>query len=117
VSAEADASGNLTALSVTIVPASTTSSVVGVVDASPAPINSSATGTPSTFDVHGIAISADPAAVFQGPSEKPVTIAPGDLVIVLGTYSAGTLTVTATPSFNNVVIDLGVPQRRDLDEF
>jgi len=74
-------------------------------------------GTPSTFDVHGIAISADPAAVFQGPSEKPVTIAPGDLVIVLGTYSAGTLTVTATPSFNNVVIDLGVPQRRDLDEF
>jgi hypothetical protein len=53
----------VTALSVTIVPASTAAAVAGVVDAAPAPANSAAAGTPTTFSIHGIAVSADPAAI------------------------------------------------------
>jgi hypothetical protein len=108
VYAQADTSGNLTALSVIIVPPSTTAGVAGVVDSTPAPVNSATTGTPTTFDVHGIAVSADPAAVLQ--SRTPfATIAAGDQVVAVGTFSAGTLTVTASPSSTNMVIDLGQP--------
>ena len=110
VKAQTDASGNLIAMSVTIVPVSTTSGVMGNVDATPAPVNSLTTGTPTTFAVHGIAVSADPLAVLQ-VNGKPATVAAGDRVSVRGTLSAGALTVTATPGRNNVVIDFGVSKR------
>jgi len=119
VRAAADASGNLTALSVTIAPASTTAAVAGVVDASPAPVNSSTTGTPSTFRVHSVAISADPAAVLKArPGGGMATVAAGDGVVAIGTLdSSGTLVVATTPSRTNVVIDFGVPSRPDHDGF
>lgn len=123
VYAQADAAGDLTALSVTIMPSSSVSGVSGIVDTTPAPANSPTTGTPSTFDVHGIAISADPAAVFLagGDNSTPFAmISAGDQVVVNGTYSAGTLVVTATPSSTNAVMDLGqqsLPLRRDVGEF
>jgi hypothetical protein len=108
VRAMADASGNLTAMSVTIVPASKVSSVAGLLDATPAPVNSATTGTPSTFAIHGVAISADPAAVVL-PAGKQASVAAGDKVVAIGNYSAGTLTVTAQPGSRNVVLVFGKP--------
>jgi Domain of unknown function (DUF5666) len=110
VCAEADASGNLTAQSLIIVPPSTVSGIAGIVDGTPQPFNSSTTGTPSTFDVHGVAISADPSAVLKTRTGKLATVAAGDQVVVFGTFATGTLTVTAPPSFTDVVIDRGVPK-------
>jgi hypothetical protein len=115
VRASADASGNLSALSLAIVKASTVAGLVGKVDATPAPVNSTSAGTPTTFAVHGIAVSADPAAIARRQGNA-VTITAGDNVLVRGTYSAGTLTVSAPspaaatlhPSASNIVIDLGV---------
>jgi hypothetical protein len=119
VQTAADASGDLTALSVVIVPSTTVSSVSGVVDAMPAPANSTATGTPTTFSVHGVAISADPTAiVFAGAgrlrSAATVNVAEGDYVFVRGAAVSGTVTVAAasgalTPFASNIVIDDGVP--------
>lgn len=118
VKAQTDAGGNLVAQSLMILPASTVATIAGPVDASPAPVNSSATGTPSTFSVHGVAVSADPAAIFahrlgERSGSGAVTIAAGDVVVARGSYAAGTITVTATPSLANGVLDLGVLQRRD----
>lgn len=117
VYAQADADGNLTAQWVAIVPPSTTSGITGVVDASPAPFNSTITGTPSTFEVHGVAVSADPTAVIQAFNKQTATVAAGDQVVARGTFASGTLTVVASPSFSNEVVDFGVPSRHDLDEF
>ncbi len=117
VRAEADASGKLRALSVTIVPASAVAGVAGVVDATPAPVNSAVTGTASTFSVHGIAVKADPAAIFRLHSAALQSVAAGDEVLALGTFAANTLTVSATVSRTNVVIDLGVPTHHDRDQF
>jgi hypothetical protein len=117
VRAEADASGNLTALSVTIVPASTVTGVAGVVDATPTPVNSAVTGTVSTFSIHGIAISADPAAIFRPHGMGLQSIAAGDEVLALGTFAANALTVGATASRTNQVIDFGVPTHRNRDWF
>ncbi len=103
VKAAADTSGKLTALSVTIVPASAVSSVAGKVDADPAPVNSSTTGTPSTFAIHGVAISADPASVIQ-PGGTQTTVAAGNKALVVGNYTAGTMTITAPKSSSNVVV-------------
>lgn len=123
VYASADASGNLTAQSVIIVRPSTTAGAAGIVDASPAPVNGTqGGGTPTTFSVHGVPVSADPAAVLgysdghEAPSHT-ATVKAGDEVTALGRFDGTTLTITAPPSFNNEVIDRGVPQRRDLDEF
>ena len=130
VRTQADGNGNLSALSVTIVPASTVASVGGTVDATPAPVN----GTPVTFSLHGLAVSADPSAVvgstpdkdshgFGGMSIVPhtVSVAAGDLVLVRGTYAAGTLTVAAASGAptkrSNVVIDFGVSNGHDHDGF
>lgn len=130
VRTQADGNGNLSALSVTIVPASTVAGVGGTVDATPAPVN----GTPVSFSLHGLAVSADPSSVvgstpwhdehgFGGMSFLPqtVSIAAGDLVLVRGTYAAGTLTVAAgsgSPTHRtNVVIDFGVANGRDHDGF
>jgi hypothetical protein len=124
VSTQGDASGKLSALSVTIAPASTVSGISGVVDASPAPVNGSGS-TASTFSVHGLVISADTAAIFKTwgaarpllRSAPSVAVAAGDLVFARGTYAAGTISVTAPASTGDVVIDAGVPQGRDHDCF
>jgi hypothetical protein len=94
-----------------------------VVDATPAPVISSATGTPTTFSLHGLAVSADPAAIVM----KRVTLtapplAAGDFVLVRGTFAGGTLTVAAPtgpvkPSASNIVIDFGPPRGNDHDCF
>ena len=117
VRAASDASGKLTALSVTIVPAASQSGIAGVVDATPAPVNSTATGTASKFSVHGIAVSADPAAIFRPHSAAMQSVSAGDQVLALGTFAAGTLTVTAAVSRSNQVLDLGVPAQHDRDPF
>jgi len=118
IQTEADASGNLAAISLTIVPVSSVAGVAGVVDATPAPINSTVKGTPTSFGVHGLAVSADPDSVLQLRGLTPATVASGDEVLVLGTYtSSSTLMVTAPPSATNVVIDRGKPKRRDCDQF
>jgi hypothetical protein len=120
VRTQVDGLGNLSALSVTIVPASGIAGVSGTVDASPAPSNSTMAGTPTTFSVHGLAVSAAPAAVL-GPRgwghATPTTVAAGDLVLGLGSYASGTLTVTAPPTPTDVVVDFGTPAGRDHDCF
>ena len=133
VQTAADANGNLTALSVTIVPtnwffssSSTAAGISGVVDATPAPVNSSAAGTPTTFSIHGVPVSADPSAIIRQrfgriPLAVPApngstTIAAGDYVVVHGSYAGGQLTVAAVSNSGslsslgaNVVIDSGAP--------
>jgi hypothetical protein len=105
----------LTALSVTIVPASTVEAVAGVVDAMPTPVNSTVTGTASKFSIHGIAVSADPAAISRPHGSGVQSIAAGDEVLVIGAFATKTLTVTATPSWTNKVVDFGVPKHGDSD--
>ncbi|WP_077038354.1 DUF5666 domain-containing protein [Pelomonas sp. KK5] len=119
VQTAADASGNLTATSVVIVPATTVAMLSGVVDATPAPAN----GTPTTFSIHGVAVSADPSAIVSarrwrlGTGSSTPSIAAGDFVIVRGTAVANAITVAPVTSLrgllNNVVIDSGVPPSRD----
>jgi hypothetical protein len=124
VRAQAGSTGQLSALSVTLVPASAVAGISGVVDAAPAPVNSSATGTPSVFSVHGLAVSADPAAVVDLHDRRNAltsAVAAGDFVIVRGSFGAGGLQVSApatgrAPSPGNVVIDEG-PGASDRDCF
>ena len=130
VRTQADASGNLTALSLTIVAASTDAAIGGVIDASPAPVNSTSSGTPTTFSVHGLAVSADPSSVVvqrrtgHGMTTSANAISAGDLVLARGTYASGTLTIAARimgahgpASLDNIVIDAGAPIGRDHDSF
>lgn len=92
-----DASGQLTALSLAILPASTAAGVGGLVDAVPVPVNSTAAGTATTFSVGGMAISADPAAIVakqrRGGNDRNSAIAAGDFVIVRGRAGSGGITV------------------------
>jgi hypothetical protein len=122
VQASADATtGQLTALALAIERVSARARLSGPVDAAPAPVNSSATGTPSRFSVHGVAVSADPAAILARPrSAAATTIAAGDDVLVVGSYSAGTLVVAApaTPNMHprsdaDQVVDYGAGNGRD----
>ncbi|HSB23920.1 MAG TPA: DUF5666 domain-containing protein [Burkholderiaceae bacterium] len=126
----AGSAGNLTATSVIIVPASATSAVSGHVDATPAPVNGTGSSAPTTFAVHGVAVSADPAAVVGMVSQRDAygfggmgrqigaTVSAGDLVLVFGAYATGTLTVTAPASPKNVVLDFGAGSGdRDRDCF
>jgi hypothetical protein len=126
VRAQADASGNLSALSVTITKASTVSGIAGLVDATPAPVNGAT--TPSTLSVHGLAVSADPAAIVKWANDRgtaTATVAAGDLVLARGSFvpgSPGTLNVAAPTgtlmgAAANIVIDFGVPRGRDHDPF
>jgi hypothetical protein len=113
VRAESDSSGALVARSLAIVPASTEAAVSGIVDSTPAVVNSTATGTPTTFSVHGIAVKADPAAIVAPPFMRPKafqTVAAGDQVVVVGTFSAAVLTVGPTLTANNSVLDVGPPK-------
>ncbi len=115
VSTAKDSSGTLQALSVTIVPASSVSQVDGPVDTSPAPVAGSSS-TPATFSIDGLPVSAAVSAISFTHRAGP-TIAAGDEVAAAGSFAAGTLTVGATPSFNNFVVDLGVPKVHDVPLF
>ncbi|MBV8503338.1 MAG: hypothetical protein JO006_16660 [Paucibacter sp.] len=110
----ADASGNLQALSVALVKASSVDGVAGVVDTSPAPVNSTTTGTPSTFSIHGLPVSADPKAIQL--SRKLTAISAGDQVLAVGSFASGTLTIGATRGFDNFVVDNGPPRTHDEDD-
>jgi hypothetical protein len=81
----------------------------------PAPFNSAMTGTPSKFSVHGIAVSADPAAISWRHGSAMQSIAAGDEVLAVGTFATNILTVTATASRTNRVVDFGVPTHGDDD--
>lgn len=110
VRAEVDGStGQLNAVSLTLIPAASVARASGVADAVPAVFNSSTTGTPTTFSVHGVAVSADPAAIYKPHSGAMQSLASGDWVTAVGTYSNGSLIVTATTSATNFVIDSGAP--------
>jgi hypothetical protein len=134
VRTQASSSGALTAMSVTIVPASGVSSVGGLVDATPTPVNATVGGAKSTtFLVHGLAVTADPAAVIGASGAMDgamprlpatsTTVAAGDRVLVRGTFAPGGITVAppsgmpATLSRTNLVIDFGVPKGDDHDGF
>ena len=117
ISAVADATGHLNAVAITIVPPSSTSSVTGLIDSSPAPTVSTVSGTPSHFSIHGLNISADPAAIFNARHNSLQPVAAGDEVSATGTYAAGLLTVTATPANANYVLDLGPPTVRNRGAF
>jgi len=113
VRAEADASGKLTAISIAIVPASSVCRVSGTVATSPAVTNSAVTGTPSTFAIHGVSVSADPTSIFKpGTAAAMQTVTAGDMVTAVGACSASAVTVqaTASRSATNYVMDIGVPQ-------
>ncbi len=114
VNTQSDATGKPTALSLVIVPASSTSGVAGRVDAAPAP--AVATGI-SSFSVHGIPVRAATTLVFGRNGQTAATVAAGDLVQALGSYAAGTLRVSGTASRSNEVIDVGTPARRDRGGF
>jgi len=126
VRTQSDASGNLSALSVTIVGASVVSSIGGTVDAAPAPANGASAAMPTTFAVHGLAVSASPASVFARRDDEHAvtagTVSAGDLVLVRGTFASGTLTVAAptgtmSATAKNVVVDFGTPTGEDHDGF
>jgi hypothetical protein len=130
VRTQADAAGNLTATSVTIVRASTVAAVSGVVDATPAPVNGSGSSAPTTFAVHGLSVSADPAAIVKVFAQHNLygfggmgrtaggTVAAGDRVLVFGTFASSTLTVAAPASLRSIVLDFGAGLRdKDCDGF
>jgi hypothetical protein len=112
VEAELDSGGAATARSVTLIPESTVVAVAGLVDATPAPVNGSASGAATMFDVRGIAVSANAAAVIKRRGVA-ATVAAGDAVIVRGTFAGSMITVAAPsstaldPNSDNVVFDLG----------
>jgi uncharacterized protein DUF5666 len=130
VRTQADATGSLTATSVTIVPASMVSAVSGIVDATPAPVNATASGMPTTFAVHGLAVSADPAAIFKVVTRHDSygfggmgrmagsSVSAGDRVLIFGTFASDTMTVSAPASAKSVVLDFGAGLRdKDCDGF
>jgi hypothetical protein len=117
VRSQADATtGALTAISITIVPASTSAAIAGVVDATPAPVLSSAAGVPTTFAIHGLAIRADAASiVMHRVSLAGSSLAAGDFVLARGSFAAGALTVGTPLSSTNGVVDFGLLNERERD--
>jgi hypothetical protein len=116
--AEQGTGGTLVAKSLTILPSSSVAAISGPVDATPTPVNSTTTGTPTVFFVHGVKVSADPAAITT-PARRgttPVTIAAGDQVVVVGTLTGTTIVVGPTPAGNNRVLDLGVLRAGEDDD-
>lgn len=114
-----DATGQLTALSLAIVPASAAAGVGGKVDAVPVPVNSPSAGAPTTFSVGGLAVSADPTAIVskrRGANERGSTIAVGDFVIVRGRAGTAGITVagSATPAERpgQLVLNYGPPPQQ-----
>jgi hypothetical protein len=127
VDAAADGSGQLTALSLRLRPASSSAAIQGVVDASPAPVNGSSASAPSSFAIHGVTVSVDPA-MFASPRggwhlrALSTTVAAGDLVVARGSYVGGQIVVavpsgSSGPTAGAFVFDLGAPSTRDACEF
>lgn len=126
VSAAADSTGQLTAVALKIVPASSSAAVQGVVDATPAPVNGSSASAPTTFAIHGLGVSADPAT-FASPRgwrlrAQATTVAAGDLVVARGSWSNGQLVVavpsgSSGPTSGDFVVDLGTPRTDDPCDF
>ncbi|HET8745976.1 MAG TPA: DUF5666 domain-containing protein [Ramlibacter sp.] len=118
VIAEQGAGGTLVAKSLTILPASTVAAISGPVDATPAPVNSTVSGTPTVFFVHGVQVSADPAAIkmVRRHGRAPTSIAPGHQVVVVGTLTGTTIVVGPDPAGNNRVLNLGVLRDDDDDD-
>jgi len=126
VSTAADATGQLTAVALKIVPASSGAAVQGVVDATPAPVNGSSASVPTTFAIHGLSVSADPAT-FASPRgwrlrAMATTVAAGDLVVARGNWSNGQLVVAVPsgasgPTWSDFVVDLGTPHTDDPCDF
>jgi hypothetical protein len=129
VSATSDTSGLLTATRLRLLPASSRTAVQGVVDATPAPVNGSSATSPTRFSIHGIPVSADPAAFARWSDDddrrvsgKATVVAAGDLVLARGTYRGGLLVValpsgSTGPTMSDVVIDLGPPNNDDHCDF
>jgi hypothetical protein len=117
VIAEVGSSGALVAKSLTLLPASDVAAIAGTVDATPAPVNSTVTGTATVFFVRGVKISADPAAITSpgGTGTQPATIAAGEQVVVVGTLTGDTIVVGPSPTGNNRVLDLGLLRGDDDD--
>lgn len=115
----ADASGNLQALSLSIVKASSVDGVAGIVDATPAPVNSTTSGVPTTFSIHGVPVSVDPKSFFAMSFMRQTssTINAGDQVVAVGSYTNGTITVTSPAGFNDFVVDNGPPKQGDCPNF
>lgn len=111
VEAGIDSRGVATARSLTLIPQSSIASVAGLVDATPVAVNGSAS-TPTTFDVHGIPVSASVGAVIKRRGVA-ATVEAADAVIVRGTFAGSTLTVTVPssatpdPDSGDVVLELG----------
>ena len=107
------ADGVMQALSLTIVPASTSSQLAGPVDAIPAPVAGSS-AAPATFSIDGVPVSAAVNAISYARRAAGSSIAAGDEVVISGAFTAGVLTVGATPNFSNYVVDGGTPPRQDV---
>ena len=116
VNAAKDSDGVMQALSVTIVPASTSSQLAGPVDATPAPVNGSAS-MPTTFSIDGVPVSAAVSSIVFGRHASTHAIAAGDEVVASGIFAADVFTVGPTPSLTNVVVDGGTPMGHDVPLF
>lgn len=116
VNAAKDSNGVMQALSVTIVPASASSQLAGPVDATPAPVNGSAS-MPTTFSIDGVPVSAAVSSIIFGRRASAHAIAAGDEVVASGIFAADLFTVGPTPSLTNVVVDGGTPMGHDVPLF
>ncbi|HMZ01165.1 MAG TPA: DUF5666 domain-containing protein [Burkholderiaceae bacterium] len=126
VAARLDASGQLRALSLSILPASSVAGLSGVVDAAPAPVNGRSASAPTTFSVLGVPVTAAPAAIVtpgrRGAAGTVVLVAVGDRVRIRGAYGGGTLVVSApasgsAPTAKAIVVDYGTPSGAEHDCF
>lgn len=126
VAARLDDGGQLRALSLTLLPASSVAALSGVVDAAPAPVNGRSASAPSTFSVLGVPVTAAPASIVtpgrRGAAGTVVLVAVGDRVQVRGAWGGGTLVVSApaggsAPSASAIVIDHGTPSGTEHDCF
>jgi hypothetical protein len=116
--AQQDTGGTLVAKSLTLLPASNVSAIAGRVDATPAPVNSTVSGTPTVFFVRGVRVSADPAAILEVGRRGPqaATILAGEQVVATGTFTGGAIVVGPIATLDNRVLDLGVLRDDDDDD-
>jgi hypothetical protein len=120
-----DGSGNLRALSLTLVADTAVSGVAGTAS------GSDNTGNPVQFTVHGVAVQADTSAIVarrthqhgndsEGDSAPEVTagsVSDGQWVVVRGSLIEGTLVVSppasgSAPGADSIVVNFGTPGNR-----